>query len=143
VPLPRPEPGLVISYAFLWRREQKAGRDEASKDRPCAIVLVSEAEPGMPMVTVVPLTTQPPADPERALEIPARVREHLGLRADRSWVVLDEFNRFAWPGFDLRPVPGRSGRFDYGLLPPRFFAELIARIQALARQQRPTSVLRD
>jgi hypothetical protein len=143
VPLPRPEPGLVISYAFLWRREHEAGREEASKDRPCAIVLVSEAGAGMPMVTVVPLTTQPPADVERVLEIPARVREHLGLRADRSWVVLYEFNRFAWPGFDLRPVPGRSGRFDYGLLPPRFFAELIARIQALARQRRPTPVLRD
>lgn len=44
--LPVPEPGLVIRYAYLWDREAREGRDEGSKDRPCAIVLVVADEAG-------------------------------------------------------------------------------------------------
>ena len=40
--LPAPEPGLVISYAYLWHDEYEAGKDEGRKDRPAAIVLTTE-----------------------------------------------------------------------------------------------------
>jgi hypothetical protein len=38
VPLPRPVPGLVVRYSYLWYREFLDGREEGRKDRPCAIV---------------------------------------------------------------------------------------------------------
>jgi hypothetical protein len=41
VRLPEPEPGLVIRYSNLWLREHREGREEGTKDRPCAIVLAS------------------------------------------------------------------------------------------------------
>lgn len=75
-----------------------------------------------PTVAVVPITHTPPADPERAIEIPQGVKRHLGLDTDRSWIVLDDFNVFRWPGFDLRPIRG-TGRYDYGFLPPRLFGK--------------------
>jgi hypothetical protein len=31
---PEPQLGLVISYAYLWHHEHRAGRDEGAKDRP-------------------------------------------------------------------------------------------------------------
>jgi hypothetical protein len=34
-------------------------------------------------------------------------------------VVLDEFNVFIWPGYDLRPIKNKYGRIDYGFLPPK------------------------
>jgi hypothetical protein len=34
MPIPNPEPGLVISYAYLWQHERQAGREEGQKDRP-------------------------------------------------------------------------------------------------------------
>lgn len=43
---PDPQPGLVIRYADLWRREAFAGQDEGSKDRPCAVVLARTDEHG-------------------------------------------------------------------------------------------------
>lgn len=59
-------------------------------------------------VTVAAVThTQPHAD-TIALEMPPKVKQHLGLDDARSWIVLDEVNQFDWPGFDLRPVPKRS-----------------------------------
>jgi hypothetical protein len=31
---PEPQPGLIISYAYLWHHEHRAGREEGLKDRP-------------------------------------------------------------------------------------------------------------
>lgn len=104
--LPEPQPGLVISCAYLWSEEAGQGRVEGRKDRPCAIVLTVEIPGPAPRkrVAVVPITHAPPSDLAVAVEIPRRVKEHLGLDGERSWVVLDEFNVFTWPGFDLRPI---------------------------------------
>ena len=38
MPLPRPEPGLVIHYEYLWRYESEE-TDRGSKRRPCAIIV--------------------------------------------------------------------------------------------------------
>jgi len=32
--LPDPQPGLVISYSYLWHHEHRAGREEGLKSRP-------------------------------------------------------------------------------------------------------------
>lgn len=133
MPLPDPEPGLVIAYTYLWRNEARAGRD-SGKQRPSVIVLRSvRADDGLVRVTVVPVTHSPPLDPRVAMELPLPIKRHLGLDDSRSWVVLDEGNRFVWPGHDLVPVPGRPGEFAYGLLPPRFFRLLVDRLRALLR----------
>ena len=95
--LPEPQPGLVISYAYLWSEEAELGRVEGRKDRPCAIVVAVETPDPVPRkrVAVVPITHAPPGDPGMAIEIPRRVKEHLGLDGERSWVILDEFNVLA------------------------------------------------
>ena len=122
---PAPKPGLAIHSSFLWSHEQDAGAVEATKDRPCAIVVASRKdERGEIRTLVAPITHAPPEDPEDSLEIPAAVARTLGLDGDRHWLRLDELNRFAWPGYDLRPIPGRPGRYDYGLLPQPLFEAL-------------------
>jgi hypothetical protein len=64
MPIPTPEPGLVISYAYLWRYEHDVGQEEGRKDRPSVIVLAIEREAdGTTIVTVLPITHSPPADP--------------------------------------------------------------------------------
>lgn len=142
--LPDPQPGLVISYSFLWSDEAEKGQVEGRKDRPCAIVVALEDEADLrKQVAVVPITHTPPRDPGVAVEIPRRVKEHLRLDGERSWVILDEFNVFVWPGFDLRPIERGSGRVDYGFLPPRFFDQLIARIQELEQQGEIVQTPRD
>ena len=125
MPLPSPEPGLVISYAYLWHRQQEAGQEEASKDRPSVIVLAVEREAdGATIVTVLPITHSAPGDTASAVEMPTPVKRHLGLDEDRSWIVVSEGNEFLWPGYDLRKV-AHSDRYDYGYLPPRFFNQVL------------------
>lgn len=48
------------------------------------------------------------------------MKRHLGLDEARSWILVSEGNVFLWPGYDLRKVP-KTGRYDYGFLPPRLF----------------------
>jgi hypothetical protein len=134
MPLPEPAPGLVIRFAFLWRHEQDAGRQEAAKDRPCAIVLLSRQAGVDTIVTVAPLTRRSPREPAVAIEVPQAVKRHLGLDLQRSWIICDEVNEFAWPGFDLRSIPGSPGRYHHGFLPPGLFRQVTARIAELKRR---------
>lgn len=135
--LPKPVPGLVISYSYLWSDEHTIGIEEGRKDRPCAIVAARRIVEGREVVTVVPITHSLPTDPADAIEMPAPLKAHLGLDDMPSWIVVSETNDFLWPGPDLRPIPGNSpSRFHYGMLPPRFYAHLRDRLlQAHARRK--------
>ncbi|MEX2009513.1 MAG: hypothetical protein WEC41_04915 [Dongiaceae bacterium] len=137
MPLPRPEPGLVIGYAYLWRHEHHRGREEGVKNRPCAIILTTETEMGETVVTVAPITHGTPTNLEMAVALSPKVKRRLGLDDDASWIIADEVNRFVWPGPDLRPVsPQEPDRFDYGFLPEDIFAELRNKIVAVFRSRR-------
>ena len=124
-----PQVGLVISYAFLWSHEHSLGIQEGRKSRPCAIVVATDNDSnGGTRIIVAPITHSPPKDPRLAVEIPPKVKAHLGLDGERSWVVCAELNRFTWPGYDLTPVPGQTGKFDYGMLPRQLFETIRHRI---------------
>lgn len=141
--LPRPEPGLVIRYSYLWLREHLQGREDGTKDRPCAIILTATDRNDEIRVVVVPVTHRPPADRADSLELPGAIKRHLGLDEERSWVVLSESNLFDWPGPDLRRVSDRdASSIAYGLLPPRFFAEMRRRFLALDAAARSHRVRR-
>ncbi|EIM26643.1 type II toxin-antitoxin system PemK/MazF family toxin [Microvirga lotononidis] len=132
MPLPAPEPGLVVCYEFLWSHEFDAGGTQGEKKRPCAIILASKTDAGQTLVTVAPITHLEPKYEDRGIEIPPRVKQHLGLDNDPSWVILDELNEFIWPGYDLYPIArNRPDKYDYGFLPPRLFDKIRDAITAL------------
>lgn len=134
MPIPTPEPGLVVSYAYLWHHEHQTGQEEGRKDRPSVIVLAVKREADSAvMVTVLPITHVVPRDSTSAIEIPHAVKRHLGLDDDRSWIIVAEGNDFLWPGYDLRRRPG-TDRYDYGFLPPRFFGRVVKAFIAFHRK---------
>ena len=141
---PVPVPGLVIRYSYLWRDEHLRGREEGVKDRPCAIILVTHAEGNDHTVTVLPVTHVPPIDPASAIEIPIQSKARLALDGERSWIILNEANRFIWPGPDLRPARhGDTAGIVYGLLPAKFYSRLVARFLQVHFEYRAGIVLRN
>jgi hypothetical protein len=131
-------------YSFLWSHEKDAGADEGAKDRPCAIVVATRTdEDGDIRTLVAPITHTPPDDPRDSIEIPTDVARELGLDGDRHWLRLDELNRFSWPGFDLRPIPGAAGAYDYGMLPRPLFEALRQAILDRHRAKRGRTQDRD
>ena len=136
---PEPYPGLVIRYSYLWRREYEAGREEGTKDRPCAIVMSVVNDDDERVVMVLPITHSPPANASDAVEIPTQTKNRLGLDSERSWIVITEANEFIWPGPDLRPLPGSdASNIAYGALPPRLFNHVRDTFLARRRQDRVT-----
>ncbi|MGV3548277.1 hypothetical protein [Rhizobium sp.] len=141
--LPEPELGLVISYAYLWRREHLAGHFEGRKDRPCVIVVAMDDGTGGKRVTVLPVTHSEPRNESLAIELPPAVKRHLHLDSDRSWVMIDEGNRFIWPGYDLRLAARANDRYDYGYLPPRLFTAIVQRFEEVWSATKRHAVPRD
>ena len=108
------------------------------------MIIAAPAVAGGTQVYVLPVTHTPPTDPILAIEIPRRVKQHLGLDDERSWIALDEINDFPWPGYDLRPVPGsQPARIEYGILPPRFFDKVRTAFLTLAQARRVRTTSRD
>jgi hypothetical protein len=127
--------GHILRYSYLWHRQHLAGREDGDKDRPVLVLaLVTTLEDGTPVVRVLPLTHTPPKDSAGAVEIPVLVKRRLGLDDERSWIILTETNRFAWPGPDLRPTATETGYI--GPLLPALFHEVKHRFVELARQGR-------
>jgi hypothetical protein len=112
VSFPIPEPGLVIRYSYLWERDAELGREEGSKDRPCAIVAALIKSEGQTRVVVLPITHSPPLAGTEAIELPLQIKRSLGLDDQPSWVVVSEGNDF----FGRVPTCGPNPAETYLLL---------------------------
>ncbi|WP_448192254.1 growth inhibitor PemK [Azospirillum sp. sgz301742] len=134
----------MIRYAFLWSHEARQGASEGRKDRPAAIVVATrKGADGEIRVIVAPITHEPPNESDASIEIPASDAAALGLDGERHWIRLDELNRFVWPGFDLRPIPGTSGGYDYGMMPESLYKRMKAGILERQRARSPKVLDRD
>jgi hypothetical protein len=129
LPLPKPELGLVVSYGFVWAGADRRPPPDAGKNRPCLIIdleEVVESDIGgrkVMRVTYLPISHTPPRDGEQAVKVPPRVAHHLRLTEPASYIYTSYAVEDDWP-FDLVPIPGSAGRFDYGLIPPKLFAAI-------------------
>ena len=134
--LPKPEPGLVICYSYLWHDQHLSGAREGRKARPCAIVVATTDDDGDVRVYVVPMTHSKPDDPY-AVEVPSAAKRRLGLDEAPSWIVTSELNRFIWPGYDLRPIArDKPDTFAWGFLPVETFDAVKRGIAAHQKERR-------
>ena len=133
MPLPESRPGLVIRYDYLWIDEAARGRHQG-KDRPACIVAASDSASTPRFVVILPITHTPPSGNTVGIEIPPKVRQAIGLDDAPSWVIVSEHNVDEWPNGGLVPVPGRTGIFSYGFIPPRLFALIKAKFLELSEQ---------
>jgi hypothetical protein len=93
-------------------------------------------------VVLLPITHSPPDANTIGIEIPAKVRQALGLDEVPSWIIVSEYNVDEWPNAGLSPLPGRPGVFSYGFIPPGLFAQIKAKFLELARQNKGRAVRR-
>ncbi len=98
------------------------------------VVVATEKRQHGIQLLVVPVTTRPPRQGDASVEMPVRVRQHLGLGEERCWIVTEEYNLFTWPGPDIRPI--RSGgeiQPRYGSIPAKLFDQVRSKIEEAAR----------
>ena len=139
--LPDPKPGLVVRHDYLWTHEAAAGRDQG-KTPPACLIAATDPAVRPRYVVPLPITHTPPAGDTEGIEIPARVRQALGLDDAPGWVIVSEYNIDEWPNAWLSPLPGRPDTFSHGFIPPGLFAQIRARFLELACSRKSRSVRR-
>lgn len=132
---------MVFRYDYLWSREAAAGRDQG-KERPACLVAAMDSIASPRYVVILPITHTPPDKDTVGVEIPAKVRHAIGLDDVPSWVIVSEHNVDVWPNGGLAPVPGRSGVFSYGFIPPGLFAQVKAKFLEQSGRGRSAGVRR-
>ncbi len=137
-----PKPGLIVRYDYVWGQDAPTGQ-EYGKDRPVCLLAAFEAPDRRTYVALLPITHTPPNSPDKAVEIPAEVKRQLGLDDAPSWIVVSDRNLDLWPTAGLSPLPGKPGRFAYGMLPPSLLDKVRSKFIALAEQNKIQSVRRD
>ncbi len=93
-------------------------------------------------VVILPTTHSPPVGDTVGIEIPAKVRQAIGLDEAPSWVIVSEHNVDEWPNGGLVRLPGRPEVFSYGFIPPALFAQIKARFLSLAQHGQSPGVRR-
>lgn len=122
----------MLCYSYLWHREAIKGQTEGLKDRPVVVVVALRTTNERTELLVAPITHSHPEQDDDAVEVPQRVKRHLGLDQQRSWIMTTELNRFIWPGPDIRPVQA-DGSPLYGAIPAQLYEMLKTRILAKSR----------
>lgn len=136
-----PEIGHVIKYSYLWWNEHRKGIKEGLKVRPCGVVMNRKVGEEQVVLYVLPITHTPPGKSEHGIEIPAATKKRLGLDEERSWIITTEYNKFKWPGYDIRKIP--SGRYSYGILPEKLMRNAIESVKDHARHSELKHICRD
>lgn len=143
-----PEPGDVISYDFLWKEEELKGRTDGVKDRPCAVILLSETlEDGTRRILVAPITHTPPSidDEQPGIELPYKVSRHLGLDDDKSWIKTHQINELVWvkDNIPFGVTTLKNGKWSYGRLPQQISKQVIEEVRKHSISNTLASVDRD
>ncbi len=135
MPLPRPEPGLVFRYDYLWFDEARSTR-MSGKERPACLVATLDDDADAQLVVILPITHSQPRGQTTGIEIPQAVAEKLGLDDARTWIVVSEANVDFWPNAGLAPVPAKRATYAYGFLPPTLFEIVRSRFLTLFTKRR-------
>jgi hypothetical protein len=128
-----PPIGNLIAYEYLWH-SQRGAREDGVKTYPVALIFAKRTVLGNTFAYAVAISHKPPSATERAIEVPRKLKRHLGLDEEPSWIYTDQVNEFTWPGPDLRPadrlssLPRARGTCVIGPLPKDWFASLKAEI---------------
>jgi len=76
-----------------------------------------------------------------APDIPNSTKKRLGLDDKKSWIITTEFNKFTWPGYDIRKLS--SGSYSYGILPEKLIRLIIDSVKHHACNSKLKNVGRD
>ena len=135
-----PKTGTIFRYAYLWADEAESGLEEGKKDRPALVVAVAISQTH---VVALAITHTKPNSTEDAISLPMSVKRQLGLDDTPSWIVLTEANVFAWPGPDIRNIPGTEPPTSiYGRIPNSLLQTAAQRILENRKRQRMRIVSR-
>jgi hypothetical protein len=122
-----PPIGNLVAYEYLWLSQENK-RNDGAKVYPVALIFAKKIIASVTLAYAVGMSHKPPYASQKAIEVPKKLKRHLGLDEDRSWICTDQLNEFTWSGPDLRPaewlskLPSARNSCIIGALPNNWFA---------------------
>jgi hypothetical protein len=122
-----PPIGNLVAYEYLWLSQENT-RNDGAKAYPVALIFAKKIIASVTLAYAVGVSHKSPHASEKAIEVPKKLKRHLGLDEDRSWIYTDQLNEFTWPGPDLKPaewlskLPSARNSCIIGALPINWFA---------------------
>jgi hypothetical protein len=98
-----PPIGNLVAYEYLWLSQENK-RNDGAKVYPVALIFAKKIIASVTLAYAVGMSHKPPYASQKAIEVPKKLKRHLGLDEDRSWICTDQLNEFTWSGPDLRPA---------------------------------------
>ncbi|TCU11693.1 hypothetical protein [Rhizobium sullae] len=128
------EPGQIVRYFYLWKRQAATGEESGRKARPVCVVVRTAAAPGA--VFLFPITSQLPDTERLSLAISQMECRRAGLDFP-CWIVLDEYNRVELDkAFDFEST-AQLGSFS-----PAFLKKIALTVKNAAAARRLAGVTR-
>ncbi|MGV1869520.1 hypothetical protein DSM25558_0360 [Agrobacterium sp. DSM 25558] len=87
--------GDIVLYPYLWRWQNNINphRDHGEKDRPVCMILAIKDKQGLTHILLLPISSKPPSDDQKAIEIPGLELRRANLtRYKRGWITVSECN---------------------------------------------------
>ncbi len=132
---PEPQPGQIIRFDYLWKREEERGAMQGMKDRPCVVLAKTTCEhTGAEAVIVCPITHSPPYEDQECVRISKKDSRQMGLSKSEQWVKTDEANVVPWsdPGI-IRATPTK---WLFGRVPKYAFEAIRQSVLDCSKKQR-------
>ena len=123
----QPPIGNLVAYEYLWLSQHNT-REDGAKVYPVALIFAKKTIASVTLAYAVGMSHKSPAAFEKAIEVPRKLKRHLGLDERPSWIYTDQLNEFTWSGPELRPaewlstLPSARGSCIIGALPSNWFA---------------------
>jgi hypothetical protein len=136
-----PPIGNLVAYEYLWLSQARV-REDGAKVYPVALIFAKKIIASVTLAYAVGMSHSPPDVSESAIQVPTKLKRHLGLDENPSWIYTDQLNEFAWSGPDLRPaewlsnLPSARNSCVIGALPTNWFALVKEDVVKNLRQQR-------
>jgi hypothetical protein len=94
-----PPIGNLVAYEYLWLSQENT-RHDGAKAYPVALISAKKIIASVTLAYAVGMSHKPPHASEKAIEVPKKLKRHLGLDEDRSWIYTGPAQRIhlAWSG---------------------------------------------
>ena len=125
----KPPVGHLIAYEYLWFSQAET-RGDGARAYPTAVIMARDDWGPISIAYALAISHSPPRKADRALPVPPKLKRHLGLDSEPSWIYTDQINVFGWPGPDLRPadqlstLPAARDACTIGALPRDWFEQV-------------------
>ena len=91
-----PPIGNLVAYEYLWLSQENT-REDGAKVYPVALIFAKKIIASVTLAYALGMSHRSPDASEKAIVVPKKLKRHLGLDEDPSWIYTDQLTSSPGP----------------------------------------------